>query len=54
MVSLIRGDVADVRARKSVWYRTQFHFGKYRCSTGGSYMQHVNGYAGDPRQLVVH
>jgi hypothetical protein len=33
-------------ARKSVWYRTQFHFGKYRCSTGGSYMQHVNGYAG--------
>jgi hypothetical protein len=33
-------------ARKSVLYRTQFHFGKYRCSTGGSYMQHVNGYAG--------
>jgi hypothetical protein len=33
-------------ARKSVWYRTEFHFGKYRCSTSGTYMQHVNGYAG--------
>jgi hypothetical protein len=33
-------------ARRSVWYRTEFHFGEYRCSTSRTYLQHVNGYAG--------
>jgi hypothetical protein len=36
-------------ARKSVWYRTQFHFGEYQCSTDGIYMQHANGFAGGAR-----
>jgi hypothetical protein len=33
-------------ARRSVWYRTEFDFGEYRCSTSKTYLQHVNGYAG--------
>jgi hypothetical protein len=33
-------------SHRSVLYRTQFHFGEYRCSTTGTKMQHVNGYAG--------
>jgi hypothetical protein len=37
-------------ARRSVWYRTQFHFGEYRCHVYGIaikyYMERVNGYDG--------
>lgn len=34
--------------RRSVFYRTQFHFGEYVCSEFNRrfYMEHVNGYAG--------
>ncbi len=42
----------------SVLYRTQFHYGEYRCNLGEGiyhgFMQHVNGYAGGATHETPH
>jgi hypothetical protein len=46
VASTKRGTWPKYGARRSVFYRTEFHLGEYVCSTSGTFMQHANGYFG--------
>lgn len=44
-----KGSWPTYGARRSVWYRTEFHFGEYQCNYLGNlygFEEHVNGYFG--------